>query len=364
MRSMQEHLAHIVQSVAPVPALRVALLDAMGCILAADVEAPHDLPETAVAALDGYAVRASDLAVLGQARALDVAQTGILPRITENMPPPPPGADASTPATVELPVVADLTAADTLPLTLGPRTAIRVASGARLPLGADAVVPLIWTDRGTARVQIRKAVSPGSGVRGQGADARTGDVVLKAGVRLGPRQISLAAALGYPGLPVHPKPRVVIVSIGDELIQPGSGRGTSDANSYAIAAAVRDAGATAIRVGIVSDAHATLREAIEDQLVRADLIVTTGGVSEGSSDSVRDVLMPYSDVRFDHVAIAPGRHQGFGVLQAFDREVPIVCLPGHPAAAFISFEVFVRPALRAMAGYSDIYRPSVIATVG
>jgi molybdopterin molybdotransferase len=165
---------------------------------------------------------------------------------------------------------------------------------------------------------------------------------------------------------------VVILSVGDELIEPGAPAAPGavhDANSHALATAVQDAGATAIRVGVVGDDRATLREAIEDQLVRADLLLTTGGLSETDRDTVKDVLAPLGTVRFDHVAMSPGRRQGFGTVGGLDDgsgAVPIFALPGHPVAAHVSFEVFVRPALRAIAGRSELFRPSVpaAATVG
>ncbi|WP_255500380.1 molybdopterin-binding protein, partial [Actinotalea sp. JY-7885] len=193
-------------------------------------------------------------------------------------------------------------------------------------------------------------------------------------------------------LRVHPAPRVVVVPVGDELVEPGrvlaDGR-VHDADGHALAAAVREAGATAVRVGPVGDDRAALREVLADQLVRADLLLVTGGLSDGPWDTVTDVLAPLGTVRFDHVAMAPGRRQGFGTVLASDQEelwpgaegrptsgladladrqgqdapagVPVFALPGHPVEALISYEVFVRPALRAMAGQSELFRPSVKA---
>jgi len=335
MRSVQDHLAGVLAAVGPVAPLDVALADAVGCILAADVLVTTAVPPLRVAARDGYAVQARDT--------VDTAFAGRA-----------------------LPVAHDVLAGAHAPLRLVPGQAVRIASGAPLPLGADAVVPVEETDHGAVRVTLQREAVVGQHVREVGSDARAGEVALEAGIRLGARQLALAATLGRGRLRVHPRPRVVIVSIGDELIEPGSaGRDGAvyEANGHALETAVRDAGAAAVRVGIVSDEHAILREALEDQLVRADLVVTTGGLSEYAHDTVKDVLAPLGTVRFDHVAMAPGRSQGFGTVGALGRDsaIPIFALQGHPFAAQVSFEVFVRPALRAMAGHVDLFRPSVTA---
>jgi molybdopterin molybdotransferase len=205
-------------------------------------------------------------------------------------------------------------------------------------------------------------------VRAAGADAVAGRVVLAAGTRLAARQLAVAAALGRGRLRVHPAPRVVIVSIGSELVEPGAPRrdgAVYEAAGHALEAAVRDTGATPVRVGVVTDDRAVLREALEDQLVRADVVVTTGGLSEYVHDTLADVLAPLGTVRFDQVAMAPGFRHGFGTVAGsdggHDRPVPLFALPGHPVAAQVAFEVFVRPALRAMAGHTDLFRPSVTA---
>ncbi len=338
MRSVQDHLAAVLAVVAPVAPLDVVLHDAMGAVLAEDVAAPLDIPGVAVAARDGYAVAAEDAASL----------------------------------VVHLPVVDDLRAGAHPGLRLAPGQAVRVASGAPLPLGADAVVPVEETDRGTATVAIAGPVKAGQWVRGAGADARGADVVLRTGTRLGARQLALAAAMGRGRLRVHPTPRVVLLSVGDELVEPPAkgapvaGPHTYEADGHALEAAVRDAGAVPVRVGIVPDDHGRLRETLADQLVRADLVVVSGGLSELAGDTVKDVLAGVGDVRLDQVAMTPGRRHGFGTLGAGlgrDRDVPVFALPGHPVAAQVAFEVFVRPALRAMAGHAELYRSSVAATV-
>ncbi|EYR61884.1 molybdenum cofactor biosynthesis protein MoaA, partial [Actinotalea ferrariae CF5-4] len=174
--------------------------------------------------------------------------------------------------------------------------------------------------------------------------------------------LAVAAAAGRGRVRVHPRPRVVVVTVGEELVEPGRSRppGTvHDANAHALAAAVQDAGASAVRVGPVPDDRARLREVIEDQLVRADLLVLTGGLSAGPWDTVADVLAPLGTVRLDQVAMTPGGRLGFGTVD----DVPVVALPGRPVAALVAHEVFLRPALRAMAGHADLFRPSVRAAV-
>jgi molybdopterin molybdotransferase len=330
MRSVHDHLQACLAAVGQLPPLAVQLPDAVGCILAEDVRAPSDLPVTDLAALDGYAVRAADVA----------------------------GASRGP---VQLRVVDDLKAGDTDVVHLVPGAVVRLASGAPLPVGADAVVALEHTDRGDARLTVLRAVAPGENVRPRAIDTRSGDVVLAAGERIGARQVALLAAVGRSRVLVHPKPRVVIVSVGDELLEPGRPAGSGqvyDANGHALATGVQDAGAVALRVGAVPDRRPELRETLEDQLVRADLLITTGGLS--ANDTVRDVVGRMGAVRFDNVAIAPGRR--FGVGQVGESPTtPVFCLPGDPLAVQVAYEAFVRPALLAMAGYSELFRPAVPA---
>ena len=339
MRSVQDQLAAVMSAVGPVSPLDVVLHDAMGAILAEDVTAGLDVPPVAVAALDGYAVMAADVA---------------------------PGGSA-------LPVVHDLQASSTPGLRQVRGQAVRIASGAPLPWGSDAVVPIEATDRGAATVSLAGGVRPGQHVRPAGADVPAGELVLRSGTRLGARQLALAAAMGRGRLRVHPTPRVVLLAVGDELVEPptkgepplsaGDGR-VFEADGHALEAAVRDAGAHAVRVGLVPDDRAVLREALEDQLVRADMVVIAGGLSELVHDTVKDVLASLGGVRLDHVAMTPGPRHGFGSVGAElgrDRAVPLFALPGHPVAAQVAFEVFVRPALRQMAGRSEVFRPSVAA---
>ena len=335
MRTVAEHVQACLDTVGIVPDLDVVLPDAMGCVLAEDVSAPQDLPFVDCAALDGYAVAAE--------------------RIAAARPNEP----------VELPVVEDVRAGSADRIHLVPGSAVRIASGAPLPVGADAVVPVELTDHGEARVKVRSACARGENVRRQAEDMAEGDTVLGRGVRIGAPQIALLAAVGRGRVRVHPRPRVVILSIGDELVEPGRARTPGevyDANSHALACAIQDAGGMTYRVPAVPDERAALRQTITDQLVRADLIITTGGLSYGQDDTVKDVLSPLGQVRFDQVAMWPGRQFGVGYLGEQAHRVPIFCLPGDPVAVQVAFEAFARPAIRAMSGYGQVYRPTVRAT--
>ena len=189
-----------------------------------------------------------------------------------------------------------------------------------------------------------------------------GDVVATSGTVLGPREIALLAAVGRGRVSVHPRPRVVVLSTGSELVEPGSKLSPgliSDSNGVSIAAAALEAGALAYRVGPVPDDATTLLSTIEDQLVRADLVVTTGGVSAGAYDTVKAVLSRLGTVEFTKVAIQPGMPQGHGMLGP--ENTPIFTLPGNPVSAYVSFEVFVRPVIRRLLGHDQIYRPIVRA---
>ncbi|MDN4475535.1 molybdopterin molybdotransferase MoeA [Demequina sp. SYSU T00192] len=324
-RTLEEHRAAVTNALAPIPPLTVLVGDAAGATLVEPLVAAAPLPAHDVAAWDGYAVRAGDV-----------------------------GADA-------LPVAHDVSFADRGPRTHLPGTAARVASGMPVPTGADAVVPLVATDRGVARVAFHAPVRAGAGVRRAGTDAAAGRMVVPAGRRLGGRELALAASLGHPRLTVRPVPRVVVLATGSELVDPGSGRaGVPEATGHLIAVAARNAGAHAYRVGPVPDDRPTLRTAIEDQLVRADLLIVTGGLSDGGQDTVAQVLQDLGDVDDVRLALEPGPHHAFAMLgEEGARRVPTIALPGAPAAAALAFEAYVRPALRRMCGFTEVVRPGV-----
>lgn len=339
MRTVAEFYQDCLAAVSQQPPLDVQLADAVACVLAENVEAPFDLPIADLAACDGYAVRSEDL------------------------------SGARPDALVELPVTEEIRAGDVNPAALVPGMAIRIASGAPMPAGADCVLALDFTDRGVARVKAKTQPAVGENIRRRAEDVAEGEIVLRKGTRVGARQVALLAGVGRSRVLVHPRPRVVILSIGDEIVEPGcqARPGTVfDANGHALSTAISDAGAQTFRVAAVPDERSVLRETIEDQLVRADLILTTGGISYGSGDTVREVLSVLGTVRFDNVAAWPGHILGVGTVGADESGeggTPIFCLPGDPVSAQVCFEVFVRPALRHMQGWVQLTRPSVRAAV-
>ncbi len=284
--------------------------------------------------MDGYAVRAEDVA----------------------------GASRETP--IVLPVVGEIAAGSAKPFAISAGTAVKIMTGAPIPRGADAVIPYEQTDHGNARVEIYAAAAPGACIRRQGADVKTGDSVLEEGAVLGPREIGLLAALGAPRVKARPRPRVVVISTGSELREPGTHLdydSINDGNSYMLAAAVRAAGAICYRVGAVDDNPKAFRKVLSEQLVRADLVVTSGGISKGDHDVVKETLSALGTVDFVEVAMQPGKPQGFG--RVFDEQTPIITLPGNAVSAYVSFEVFVLPAIRRMMGRTPYRRPMVHAVL-
>jgi molybdopterin molybdotransferase len=211
-------------------------------------------------------------------------------------------------------------------------------------------------------VTITRAPKPGQYIRRAGEDVHSGELVLDIGTRLGPGQIGLLAAVGRDRVKVRPRPRVVIISTGSELVEPGTPTRAGqihESNSYILTTAAREAGATVFRVGIVPDEPHKLMDAIEDQLIRADLVLTSGGVSVGAYDVVKEVLTRLGTVSFEGVAMQPGKPQGFGTIGP--DSTPIITLPGNPVSSYVSFEVFVRPVIRKMLGVEPLHRPTVRA---
>ena len=361
---VEQHLADILATIRPLAATELSLGDAYGLILAEDVTAASPLPSFDNSAMDGYAVRVEDVAA------------------------------ASEDNPITLPVVAEVAAGDTGAYALPPGTAVRIMTGAMLPHGTEAVVPVEWTDAGRARVAIRAKADFGTSVRLAGGDAKAGEVLVTKGTKLRPMHIAVIAAAGRGTILVRPRPRVVVLSTGSELAEPGTpiipGR-IWDSNSFMIAAAAREAGCLAYRQAIVPDNPEQVLPAIEDQLVRADLLVTTGGVSMGGEyDVVKAALRQLGTIGFRKVAMQPGMPQGFGTVavpisgpasgaaedqapagllsRLADRgevaeapvragehdRVPIFTLPGNPVSAYVSFQIFVRPAIGALQAYDGL----------
>jgi len=327
---VDEQLAFVMRSVSPLAPLELGLSEAHGSQLAQDVKSPTSLPPFDTATVDGYAVRLEDVA----------------------------GARADRP--VRLPIVADIPAGSTQELVLKPGLCARIMAGAPVPPGTEAVIPLAWTDSGIANVEIHDVPKAGANIRREGADLSAGDLILKGGTHLGAAQIGLLAAVGCGAVAIHPRPRVVILSTGSELTAPGQPLRPGqvfDANSHALAAACREAGALPYRAGVVPDDPNDVISTLEDHLIQADVIITTGGASMGMYDVVKDALSRMGSVAFRQIAMQPGMPQGFGTI-GLDA-VPLFALPGNPVSALISFEVFVRPAIRRLIGARDLYRPIV-----
>ena len=330
---VDEHLKRILDSIDTLPAYDQPLLEVMGLPIAEDIMAPLPLPAFDNSGMDGYAVVHRDV------------------------------AEASEQRPVHLPVVGEIAAGAATIMAMSPGTAVRIMTGAPVPQGCDAVVPVEWTDGGTSTVVIEQAPEVGQHIRRAGEDVKIGDLLVSEGDLIGPRQIGLLASVGTARVASRPRPRVVVISTGDELREPGEQLGRDsiyDGNSFMLAAAARAAGAIAYRVGIVRDDHEGFAEALSDQLVRADVVVTSGGVSKGAYDVVKEVLQEQGTVRFDEVAMQPGKPQGFGFVG--EDSTPIFTLPGNPVSSYVSFEVFVLPALRKMMGRKVLSRPMMRAT--
>lgn len=325
-----EHVARILDAVTPLPVFEQRLLDCLGLPAAEDVAAPMPLPSFDNSGMDGYAVAFRDV------------------------------ADAREDAPIHLPVVGEIGAGQARLMAMSPGTAVKIMTGAPVPQGCSAVVPYEWTDRGVAQVKVFQSPREGQHIRRAGEDVAEGDLLISAGTVVGPRHVGLLAAVGKSTLKSRARPRVVVMSTGSELREPGSPLGHDaiyDSNSWMLAAAARAAGAIAYRVGSVSDDPGAFKEALVDQLVRADIVVTSGGVSQGDYDVVKEVLADsdLGDVWFGDLAMQPGKPQGFGIIG--DDDTAIFTLPGNPVSAYVSFQAFVLPAIRKMQGRTPHERP-------
>ncbi|GAA2784130.1 molybdotransferase-like divisome protein Glp [Saccharopolyspora taberi] len=333
MRSVDEQLARVLSAaVRPAP-VRVAISESQGLLCAEEVVAERALPGFDQAAVDGYAVRSVDVQA--------AADTGVV-----------------------LPVVGEIPAGSRQPRRLQPGQAVRVVTGAPLPTLADAVVPLDHTDEHPAKVTVHRPVPSAAYVRRTGEDVQTGDVAVRRGAPIGAAQVGLLAAVGRDKVLVHPRPRVSLISIGDELVDvdrtPGQGQ-VYDVNSYALAAAARDAGAEVTRVGIVSTDPRRLREVVEGRLLLSEVVVIAGGVGGTAGAEVRAALADLGDLDVTRVAMHPGSVQGFGRLGP--DQVPTFVLPGNAVSALVVFEVLVRPLIRSALGKSNPHRRTISASL-
>jgi len=330
LRLMEDHREYLLSLVEELPPFGQQILDALDLSLCEDIVAGVDLPGFDNSAMDGYAVVSHDT------------------------------LEASDSEPVLLPVVGEIAAGSTAEHPLTPGTVMKIMTGAPLPPGADAVVPYEATDRGSGDVLIYLSAAPGQHIRRRGEDVEAGSTVLQYGDQLGARSIGLLAALGIDKVMARPRPRVVVLGTGSELVEPGLPLEREDqiydSNSYLLAAAAREAGAQVYRVARVPDDPAEMKQVIRDQLIRGDLIVTSGGVSQGDHDVVKAVMPELGLTDFAQVAMQPGKPQGFGLIG--DDEIPMIMLPGNPVSSFVSFEAFARPVIRKLMGLRPYVRPT------
>lgn len=329
--AVDTYLEHILQRMPSLEPIELRVTDALGLVLAEQVSAREPIPAFANSAMDGYALVAGDV------------------------------ADARHDAPVSLRLAGEVAAGAAELPTVEAGVAVRIMTGAPLPPGADAVVPVELTREDAGEVAVHRRVDAGAHVRRIGEDVQAGQRLLASGHRLRPADVGLLAAVGVPRVRCLPAPRVVIVSTGDELVSPDQVPGPGqirDANGPMLAALARQAGALPFQAGIVPDDRKALLYAFDSNLGHADMIVATGGVSAGVYDLVKDVLESLGDVGAFKVAMKPGMPQVFGKIAG----VPVFGLPGNPVSSFVSFEVFVRPAIRALQGRRDRTRPLVTAT--
>ena len=331
MRSVSEHQRVVSQLISARPAANVVLADSLGLVLADDVIAPLSLPVFDNSAMDGYAVRVEDVI----------------------------GADPVNP--VKLPVAEDIPAGRTDLLTRAPGTAHRIMTGAPMPSGATAVIAVENTDAGIDTVTISASAKPGQHIRGAGGDVTIGSTVLRAGDTVTPAALGLVAALGLGELAVIPRQRVLVISTGSELVAAGTALQPGqiyESNAVMLAAAVSDAGAEVVGVVTCDDDVARFTALLNSHAGQTDLIITSGGVSAGAYEVVKDALGggsgPDRGVEFVKVAMQPGMPQGAGRTPGGSA---IVTLPGNPVSALVSFEVFIRPALRAAMNFPQPNRP-------
>ncbi|MGD0059314.1 MAG: gephyrin-like molybdotransferase Glp [Verrucomicrobiia bacterium] len=332
MLTVAEAKDFILAAVRPLPDIAAPLAESLDCVLARDVASPVNLPPWDNSSVDGYAVRASDVA----------------------------HANESNP--IHLRVVTEVPAGTTAKATIEPRSCGRIFTGAPIPEGADAVVMQEDTHpHHEGYIAVTESVEPGENIRRAGDDVTKDTIVLRAGARLGPSQLGLAAALGMVQLVVHPRPRVGVLVTGGEIVEPGrplrNGQ-IHDANSYALCAFVKQAGCEPVELGIADDTREDLHEKIDYGLSECDAVITVGGVSVGEYDLVKDVLTELGcGQQFWKISMRPGKPFVFAKREA----KPVFGLPGNPVSAAVTFLILVRPALQKMRGLAGIDLPTVTA---
>ncbi|WP_303250234.1 gephyrin-like molybdotransferase Glp [uncultured Slackia sp.] len=338
MISLEEARALVVSHASILPAETVPLLDAIGRVAAADVKSDMDVSPFAHAAMDGFAVHASDL------------------------------AEASEDTPVELDVIADVPAGSTYEGAIEPGRCVRIMTGAALPADVDSVVKyeIVETVSGDgktgSRVRFSESCKLGSNVREAGEEAREGETVVHEGEVIHPAGIGFLAGCGALEVAVRRRPRVAIIPIGSELVEPPAKPGPGhirNSNGYAMAACARDAGALCDILPIVIDDEDLLAQAVERAAAEYDFVVTTGGASNGDFDFIKPVVERLGTLYMTTVNMRPGKAQTFGLVNG----TPVFGLPGNPAAAYMGFSLIIRPALRAMQGYTALEHPCVKARI-
>jgi len=330
MRAVEDARAGILEQIEPLAPIELHLQEAHGCVLAADVLAELDIPAFSSSAMDGFAVRASDVT----------------------------GASFEDPVSLE--VVGRALVGQQPGVTVGRGEAVRIATGAPIPAGADAIVPIEQAHADEQRVQVQKSIDVGSFIRPAGQDVKAGQVLVPEGRKISGPELGLLASSGHASVLVYPRPRVVVLSTGDELVEPSRPAAfgmVRDANSYTVYGALREVGAVPYLAGIIRDDVDALRDEVLGLAARADCFISPGGVLVGERDVVKRAFFRRGEIDFYRVAMQPGMPQAFGSVEG----TPYFGLPGNPVSVFVSFEVFIRPALLKMMGRRDIFRPEIWA---
>jgi len=331
--SVEEARSKVLGQVQPLAPIELPLTEAHGCVLAKDVVAGSDIPDFASSAMDGFAVRSNDI------------------------------AEATSQSPVELRIVGRAQIGRRPEGTVGGGEAIQIATGAPVPAGADTIVPIENCEATADSVRVLSAFPEGKHIRPNGEDVKAGELLVPRGRRLGGPELGLLATAGFSHPLVHPRPRVVVLSTGDELIPPGQAPSygqVRDSNAYLLFGALRETGAAPVLAGMVRDDADELRETVLSRLVQADAFVSSGGVSVGERDVVKAAFFRRGEIEFYRVAMQPGMPQAFGHIEG----KPYFGLPGNPVSVFVSFEVFIRPALLKMMGRRTWFRPEVTARLG
>ena len=336
MISLEEARALVLSHAAPLPVETVPVLEAVGRVAAADLKSDIDISPFAHSAMDGFAVRAAEL------------------------------AEASQEAPVELDVVAEIAAGDVFEGSIEAGQCVRIMTGACLPADADAVVKyeIVGVVEGDGKpgsvVSFAAPTKVGSNIRAAGEEAHAGDVIVEAGDVLTAAGVGFLAGCGVLEVPVYRRPRVAVIATGSELVPPSEVPGPGkirNSNSYAMAACAREAGAEAVMLPIVQDTFEALRDAVAAAAREYDFVVTTGGAANGDFDFIKPVVAELGELMMTTVNIRPGKAQTFGMVEG----APVFGLPGNPAAAYVGFQLLIRPALRAMQGYRFMDHPVVRA---